>query len=232
MMWSHFSTIVNQAVNFEKEVIFIGIPKTGTTSVRDQLLQKGRPLVSNPHLNIVQVRDLIYLYLLKTNLGTNAEFPNSNHPTDSDLRNQAKNLFDSFFKFSAVRNPWARAVSMYSRSEGLQLREKMSFDEFCENHFYASDTCKHPTLHHNQYDWLSSEDGDLLVDYIYKVEEFESAIVEINKLTKGRLILRNVKRNRNPKSKSSDYRIMYNEKTKNIIKKRFEKDIDFFKYSF
>ena len=128
---SYFTPIINQSVNFKKKVIFRGIPKTGTTSVRDQLIQKGRPLVSNPHLNIVQVRDLIYLYLLKTNLGTNAEFPNPNHPSDSDLRNQAKDLFNSFFKFSAVRNPYARAVSMYFRSEGLKTKKTMSFDEFC-----------------------------------------------------------------------------------------------------
>ena len=232
MAQSFFSLIVNQAVNIDKEVIFIGIPKTGTTTVRDQLLQRGKPLVSNPHLDIVQIRDLIYLYLLKENLGTNKNFPNSNHPTDSDLRKEAEKMFNSFFKFSAVRNPWARTVSMYFRSEGLQLKKKMSFDEFCENHMYASDTCKPPTRHRNQYDWLCNEDGKIIVDYIYKVEDFENAIVEISNLTHGRLQLKNEMRNQNPKSKSSDYRSMYNDRTRKIIERRFEKDIDYFKYTF
>ena len=31
----------NEAINFEKEVIFIAIPKTGTSSVRKQLFQEG-----------------------------------------------------------------------------------------------------------------------------------------------------------------------------------------------
>ncbi|MGA9270988.1 MAG: hypothetical protein WBV45_10235, partial [Lutimonas sp.] len=79
---------------------------------------------------------------------------------------------------------------------------------------------------------LCSEDGKILVDYIYKVEEFESAIVDIKNLTQGKLVLKNEMRNKNPKSKSSNYRSLYNDRTKRIIEKRFEKDIDFFKYSF
>ena len=70
------------------------------------------------------------------------------------------------------------------------------------------------------------------MDFVYKVEEYENAIDEISKITNGRLLLDNVKRNVNPNSKSSDYRNMYNDKTRKIIEKRFEKDIDYFKYTF
>ncbi len=226
------SLVINEAINFEKEVIFIAIPKTGTTSVRTQLKQPGIPIIENPHLDISQIQDLIYIYLLKENLGTNRTFPNGNIANDEELRQEAEKIFNSFFKFSAVRNPWARAVSLYSRREGIKLKDKITFDEFCENHFYASDTCFHPTLHKNQIDWLTSNNGKLLMDFVYKVEEYENAIDEISKITNGRLLLDNVKRNVNPNSKSSDYRNMYNDKTRKIIEKRFEKDIDYFKYTF
>jgi len=224
--------IINEAINFLKEVIFIAIPKTGTTTVRKQLRQEGKPLIKNPHLNILQVRDLIYAYLLKEYLGTNQTYPNTERQSDSDLREEAKKIFENYFKFSAVRNPWARTVSLYFRREGISSNHKMSFEDFCKNHIYASDTCRQPTLHNNQYDWISSDEGDLLVDYVYKVEEFERAIHEIKEMTNGRLVLKNQKQNKNPTSKSSDYRNMYNGETKNLIAKRFEKDIDYFKYSF
>src|SRR6056297_2124586 len=172
-------TVINEAVHLEKEVIFIAIPKTGTTSLRTQLKQAGKPLIRNPHLNINQIRDAIYFFLLKEALGVNISFPNANHPSDDELRQKAEKIFHSFFKFSAVRNPWARAVSLYFRREGVQLKDKLTFHGFCEKHMYASDTCRHPTLHKNQYDWLSSKEGELLVDYFYKVEDFESAIVDI-----------------------------------------------------
>lgn len=225
-------SIVNQAVNLEKEVIFVAIPKTGTSTVRNQLKQKGQALIPNAHLDICQIRDAIYFHLLKQVLGQNYSFPNENIPTDEALRQKAKQLFESYFKFSAVRNPWARAVSLYYRKEGLQLKDKMSFEQFCDYHIYASDTCSQPTLHKNQLDWLTSQDGEVLVDYIYKLEEYEKAIVEIKGRTNGRLVLENIKRNVNPNSKSGNYREMYNDKTRKIIATRFEKDIDYFKFTF
>lgn len=223
--------ILNEAVNFEKEIIFIAIPKTGTTTVRTQIKQTGIPLIGNSHLDICQIQDLIYIYLLKENLGKNRNFPTRNIANDADLRLKSKKIFDTFFKFSAVRNPWARAVSLYSR-KGVKLMENISFEEFCKNHFYASDTCLHPTIHKNQLDWLTSNSGQILMDYIYKVEEFEKAIDEIKERTNGRLILDNIKLNVNPNSKSNNYRDIYNYETRKIIEKRFEKDIDYFKYTF
>lgn len=224
--------ILNEAVNFEKRCIFIAVPKTGTTSVRLQLRQEGIPLIGNPHLNITQVRDLIYVYLLKTALGRNNTFPSSSIPEDAALRAQANEVFNSFFKFSAVRNPWARAVSLYFRQEGVQVKDRWSFDEFCRKHFYASDTCRHPTLHKNQIDWLCDESGLCIMDYVYKLENFEDAIKEIGERTNGRLQLAIKKKNDSPGSLSQEYRALYTEETKSIIAKRFEKDIDYFKYTF
>ena len=230
-------TVINEAVHLEKEVIFIAIPKTGTTSLRTQLKQAGKPLIRNPHLNINQIRDAIYFFLLKEALGVNISFPNANHPSDDELRQKAEKIFHSFFKFSAVRNPWARAVSLYYRREGVslegpQISDRMGFESFCENHIYASDTCRQPTLHKNQIDWLLSPQGDMLMDYVYKLEDFDQAIEDIKNLTDGRLILDNVERNVNQNSKSRDYRQLYNDHSRKIIQKRFEKDIDYFKYTF
>jgi hypothetical protein len=180
----------------------------------------------------MQIRDLIYIYLLKMAVGNNKSFPTSNIPTDQELRTQAGEIFDNCFKFSAVRNPWARAVSLYYRSDGIGIRNQMSFAEFCEAHKNASDTCLHPTLHQNQYDWLCDETGTNIMDYVYKVEDFETAIDEINALTNGRLGLKNQELNSNRKSKSKSYRDVYDDYTRKLIGQHFEKDIDTFKYTF
>ncbi len=224
--------ILNEAVNFEKQCIFIAVPKTGTTSVRVQIKQRGIPLIPNPHLDIMQIRDALYTYFLTRSLAKNESFPSESVPKDKDIRTQANNVFNTYFKFSAVRNPWARAVSLYFRGEGIQLKDRCSFDEFCQNHFYASDTCRHPTLHRNQIDWLLDEKGEVLMDYVYKLENFEEAIKEILERTDGRLRITNRNLNKNPQSLSRKYRDLYTEKTKKIIAERFAKDIDFFKYSF
>ena len=224
--------ILNEAVNFEKQCVFIAVPKTGTTSVRSQLRQRGIPLIANPHLNIVQVRDSLYVYLLKITLGGNITFPTESISEDVDLRAEANEIFNIFFKFSAVRNPWARAVSLYSRREGVQMRDKLTFEAFCNKHFYASDTCVHPTLHKNQIDWLCDENGQCIMDYVYKLENFVEAIKEIEERTDGKIKLVNRKANKNPESHSQSYREFYTDKTRKVIADRFQKDIDYFKYSF
>jgi hypothetical protein len=224
--------ILNEAVNFEKECIFIAIPKTGTTSLRSQLRQQGTALIPNPHLNILQVKDSLYLYFLRQALGTNYSFPSELTPLDEDLRFTASQVFDNFFKFSAVRNPWARSVSLYFRREGVQTREKMTFDEFCRLHMHASDTCRQPTLHHNQLDWLCDKNGKCIMDYVYRLEDFELAVHEIAERTDGRIRLESKMSNVNPNSGSRAYRDLYTEETKRLIADRFQKDIDFFKYTF
>jgi hypothetical protein len=226
------SVVLNEAVNFEKKCIFIAIPKTGTTSIRSQLQQQGRPLIPNPHLSILQVRDSLYVYFLRQALGQNNSFPSSSVSCDADLRSAAKQAFRCFFKFSAVRNPWARAVSLYSRLEGVQVRNRMSFDEFCKIHMHASDTCKHPTLHLNQLDWLCDENGQCIMNYVYRLEEIDRAVTEIAELTGGRIRLESMQFNVNPNSTSRAYRDLYTEETRKLIAARFEKDIDFFKYIF
>jgi hypothetical protein len=225
-------SIFNEAVNFEKQCIFIAVPKTGTTSVRSQIRQEGIPLIANPHLNIMQVRDSLYVYFLKSALGQNKTFPTESIAEDADVRAQATEVFNTFFKFSAVRNPWARAISLYFRREGVQLKDKITFEDFCDKHLYASDTCFHPTLHKNQIDWLCDDNGQCIMDFVYKVENFDAAIKEIEERTNGRLKLVNKEANKNPNSPSQNYRALYTDKTRKIIAERFQKDIDYFKYTF
>jgi len=224
--------IFNEAVLFEKQCIFIAIPKTGSTAIRSQLKQPGTAFIPNSHLSILQVREALYVYYLKNALGCNIGFPTKSIPSDQEIRAKADMEFNSFFKFSAVRNPWARAVSLYYRHDGTELRDKISFGEFCTQHKYASDTCHHPTLHKNQLDWLTDENGKILMDYVYKLENLNSAVDEINKLTKGRLSLKSRRENINPDSRAKNYRDMYTDRTKKLIAKAFEKDIDHFKYTF
>ncbi|RZP20731.1 MAG: hypothetical protein EVA26_08420 [Burkholderiaceae bacterium] len=224
--------IVNEAVHLEHKWIFIAIPKTGTTSIRTQLRQIGKPLIPNPHLDILQVRDAIDFFFLKKNLATNKSFPSVEVKTYSQIKIDSASFFSNAFKFSSVRNPWERAVSLFFRKEGVQEQQNLSFDQFIENHLYASDTCVHPTLHKNQLDWICDDSGKILLDYIFKLENFSNAIKDIFERTNGLIRLENTVANKNESSKSSEYRNLYSEKTKKMIAKRFEKDIDTFCFTF
>lgn len=224
--------LLNEAFHEPLRTVFIAIPKTGTTSIRNQLKQDGCFWIPNPHLSILQVRDTIYPYYLCKSLGKNRSFPTQAFPTDQAIREKARQSFESFFKFSIVRNPWARAVSLYFRKEGESVSQKMDFETFCEHHLYASDTCVHPTLQRQQLDWLVDETGRCIMDYVGKLEAMDKAILEIAERTDGRVALAVQHDNKNPRSLAGAYQSLYTARSKKIISQRFEKDIDYFKYSF
>lgn len=223
---------LNEAVNFEKRAIFIAVPKTGSTSVRVQFAQPGHYLISNPHLNIMQVRDSLYVYYLRQSLGQNQRFPNPSVPRDSDVRATAGQAFQTFFKFSFVRNPWARTVSLYYRTEGIQVSDVAAFGQFCERIRHASDTCRHPTLHDDQTAWLVDENGQIIMDHVARLEDLSHEIPHIDAASNGRVKLTNLRHNVNAGSRSEQYRELYNARTRLLIGKLFERDIDTFKYVF
>ncbi len=70
------------------------------------------------------------------------------------------------------------------------------------------------------------------MDYVYRLEDFEQAISEITERTNGQVRLESKNANRNPNSDSRSYRGLYTEETRKLIAKRFERDIDNFKYTF
>ncbi len=226
--------LFNEAVNFDKEVIFIAVPKAGTTSIRAQLAMQGTMLIPNPHLTILQVRDALYTFFLLQSLGSNASFPTLAHDVESDaeVRIRAAEVFKNYFKIASVRNPYARVVSLYSRHEGIKVTNKMSFDTFCENLKYASDTCQHPTRAANQLDWITDETGQLAVDYVLRLEDLAAGFQDIYELTKGRIDLQIRDQNRNPASRSRSYHDIYTENSRSIVAELFRRDIEFFDYEF
>ena len=223
--------LINESVNFSKKSIFVAIPKTGTTSVRRQLREFGSPVIRQPHLSIAQIKKIFYVYALKNNLSKNRQFPSKSILDEKEVSELADKLFYSFFKFAGVRNPFSRVVSLYNRREGNQHKNKMNFKQFCYKINYSSDTCLHPTLHKNQLDWLMIG-NKMVMDYIYKIENFSSAINQIYERTEGRLKIKNIYSNVNPKSFSNNYHDYYDVETKNLIYKKFQKDFEHFEYSY
>ncbi len=156
--------------------------------------------------------------------------PKRVHLNICQISNQlTKEKFDTYFKFGFVRNPWDRAVSLYERKEGLQMKSKMSFDEFIEWMKFSSCTCIYPVPHRYQLDWFVNPHGDVIVDFIGRFEHFDDDWKEIShKLgIESELPRLNV----NPE-KELHYTEYYTDKTKEIVRKRFAIDIDYFGYEF
>ncbi len=136
--------------------------------------------------------------------------------------------FESYFKFGFVRNPWDRVVSLYERTEALQLRNEMNFEQFVDWIHYSSATCMHSSPHRYQLDWFVDANGNLLADFIGKFERLDEdwAFVAQKLGVEEKL----PHRRENPRARH--YTEYYTPRTRDIIAAKFKVDIERFDYEF
>lgn len=137
------------------------------------------------------------------------------------------------FSFTFVRNPWDRAVSQYHRRL-LKNRigppgNPVGFNQWVELAYgeKAPEYNNGSRLFLPQWNWITDQDGTVLVDFIGRFEnlqqDFNTVCLQIGK----RVILPH----RN-KSKRSDYRTYYHDASIEIIGQWFKDDIEPFGYAF
>lgn len=171
-------------------------------------------------------------------------FPEANPRLDAD------SLFQGYFSFSFVRNPWGRLLSCYRdkvlfQAKGFtnstqragvadcfaryeKIRPDMAFGEFVSA--VASIPDEEADAHfRSQYTFLSNARGEIAVDYIGRFESLSSDLIEIQTIAKMPPFTLPVFQ---ATGVGSDYREHYDANTRSLVEKRFVKDIDWFGYSF
>jgi chondroitin 4-sulfotransferase 11 len=163
---------------------------------------------------------------------------------------------DDYFKFAFVRNPWDRLVSWYTMIDEARkgvadgtaepmtrrlikknnlfkyvLRCGPTFDEFvinCTEKQWMGNGYYSFTF--NQLRYLTDKNGEVLVDYIGRFENLAQDISHVfDKLGLEASQLEIPHENR---SAHSHYSEMYTPETREIVRKRFRRDIEFFGYEF
>jgi hypothetical protein len=163
---------------------------------------------------------------------------------------------DDYFKFAFVRNPWDRLVSWYTMIDEARkgvadgtaepmtrrlikknnlfkyvLRCGPTFDEFvinCTEKQWMGNGYYSFTF--NQLRYLTDKNGEVLVNYIGRFENLAQDISHVfDKLGLEASQLEIPHENR---SAHSHYSEMYTPETREIVRKRFRRDIEFFGYEF
>ncbi len=148
--------------------------------------------------------------------------------------------WDEYFKFAFVRNPWDRLVSWYSMvttmpREGNELwryvhDNSSTFEEFIYN---CTDEVEikegvHYSFAYNQLDYVTDEHGNMLVDFIGRLENFDEDIQEVFRRI-GFELEAVPHKNR---SGHQHYSTFYTPETEMIVRERFKRDIEYFGYEF
>lgn len=165
-----------------------------------------------------------------------------NNPTLYDHRRPedyvtqyGQDVWNDYFTFALVRNPWAKMVSHYmwrqQRAWWYAQGDELDFEQWVKNFDMLTEGNRSlADTNNSQWDWVTGDDNIMItVDYVAKVEELNHGVwknicqgVEIDYQPLPRF-------NSTTHKHYSQY---YNKETKEIVAKRYAKDIAAFGYEF
>jgi len=205
--------------------VFIHIPKTAGTSIEYKLghfdtfargvqdhrtIRNIQPLTIPDIFEIVRSRDIDALRRCLRDW------------KKGDLLSRRD--YKRYFKFSIVRNPWARVFSWYKNvmrdnlhREALGISDDCSLNEFV--HAHADQWALKPQLH-----WIKDRSGKIALDYIGRFENIQedfSFVCERLRIKDGTL----------PKMLASNdqrYTAYYDKESRALIAKRYATEIEIF----
>lgn len=204
----------------KQKSIFIHIPQAGGTSIENLLWPdiESRDAESlwmgfvKPHYNKYQTGGLQHLIA-------------------KQVREEVgRNIFDAYYKFSIVRNPWDKVISQFcymqrrkDLREFLGMKKSTSFEKYLD-----LIQKKEHIQWKKQIDFILDDNGESLVDEVFKLENLS---VEMPKLSSSLGIDTHVlpHHNKGDRKAYSDY---YSDETKEIVTDFYKEDIAYFKYEF
>ncbi len=205
-------------ISHKHKCIFVHIPKTGGSSIESVLWPGERSEaelwqgLGSRSRNKYQTGGLQHLLARHIRLEAGAS------------------VFDSYFKFAFVRNPWDKAVSQFSYlAERPDLRELIGLAADATFAEYLAAIQRVAYIQwQRQVDFLRAEDGKTLVDFVGRFEYLDrDAQAIFGRLGMGKQEIPHVNASRH--AHYSDY---YNDRTREIVRRLYADDIEAFGYQF
>ncbi len=214
-------------ISHKHKFIFIHIQKTGGSSIETALksidpnaleeivpIQKNSPILKGRHRFALEIKQAV-----------------------------GKDIWESYFKFAIVRNPFDRLVSWQTmikkKYANPHVQNKFweyisanshDFDSFiknCTTTIIDIDNDPKSTIF-NQWEYVSNKHGSLIIDYIGRFENLSQSFKEICTkigIKKTSLPFEN-------KTNHKHYSQYYTKELQDIIETRYKKDIQMFNYNF
>jgi len=218
--------LISEKYNF----IFIHLPKNAGTSIESALLPYTVDGISGRIIRQLNGRKRNYFNSVLRKI-----FPKTNpqrysiHISPRELvKILGYDTFKSYFSFIIVRNPWDKLVSEYkyalkskSHYNHTLVKKLSGFDEFVELRCIKRKGVR------SQKTYMSSEDGEILIDYIGRFENLDKDFgIICSKIgIKTSLPRLNI-------SNKKSYIDYYNSETRNLVRETYREDIEFFNYNF
>ena len=204
-------------VSYRHRFIFVAIPKTGTHAVRQAL---------RAHLGPDDIEQVGLFVQKKFPIPELAAIEHGHLSLEQVRRHLAPDQFAGFFKFAFVRNPFDRFISycaFVTRALGqFEADPKRVMRRFIDN----------PPLQHilfqPQHLFVTGADGELLSDYVGRVEQMQDSYGEIAR----RIGIPSAPLDKVNASDRTDYRSYYDQALIDGVAKIYARDLELFGYDF
>nr|VFJ62917.1 MAG: Sulfotransferase family protein [Candidatus Kentron sp. FM]VFJ64271.1 MAG: Sulfotransferase family protein [Candidatus Kentron sp. FM]VFK13983.1 MAG: Sulfotransferase family protein [Candidatus Kentron sp. FM] len=158
------------------------------------------------------------------------------HVTAKEAKKELpEEIYNNFYKFAFVRNPWDWQVSMYhfilkekTHVSYELVRSMKGFDEYLawviekpEKNAYPKGATK------SQREMIVDQDGKIMVDFVGKYENLAQDFQHVCRTINIDASLPSIN-----KSAHKDYRSYYNDRTRELVAEHFKEDIELFGYTF
>ena len=235
-------------INNDLNLIYIPIPKNGSSLIRSilNLTQNFSRIKLNKESSIENVRhicNLKHIYNLR-NKGIYRYLETSDELKQNQIENCDIEQWNLCKKFSFIRNPYDKFASsfcffkkMFERNNNSKINQSFNnihnLNDLIENKENISDLIYCHTFI-TQFEHIVSEDGDIKIDNLGKVENLIEdlfKILLINKKNNEPVFIEDLCNsefyNMSNKKKYYEY---YDEKTLNWVNEYFKKDFETFEY--
>ena len=216
--------------NLKKKLKFLGVIKRGLIVI---IARIGRGIHFLKYHNFDR---FIFIHINKTGGSSIEKALNipSDHKTALEKAEEiGHKAWNKKFTFTVIRNPWDKVVSQYyyrlkTNQTDLQ-KNSIGFREWVIRAYGDQDVHYYdiPKMFMPQIDWITDENGNILVDEIIRFENLESEFNDVLEKLGKNVILPHVK-----KSNRGNYREYYDAGTIEIVRNWFQRDIERFGYQF
>ncbi len=214
-------------ISYKHNLIFVHIPKTGGTSIED-IIWPSKKDRTEKNLWMGYVRP----YYNKYQTG------GMQHLLATQIRQEVgAKMFDQCFKFTIVRNPWDKVISQFmyikKRQDVLDFIG-MEKDDCLKTYLSLIQKCTY-VQSECQYKFFLDENGEQLVDYIGRFENFTEEVKTIlkkKKLDRTLFGLRERKIPHKMKSQRKPYQDYFDDESAQMVQHIYSKDIELLNYQF